>query len=154
MIGGSYRIGLRWHGGKRPRLGNANGIAWAGQSGRCDAGRCAVLVLPFDLVSILFSHSQLPRETAEHPVLPNLSRHLRAQLPRAAEFRPTKASAQGKEEDTESTLPNVPRLQPLVVTAPATMSLAAPDKPKLADVRVAAILDEMSHDCFAPECQL
>ena len=34
------------------------------------------------------------------------------------------------------------------------MSLAAPERPKLKDVGVAAILDEMSTDCFAPECEL
>lgn len=102
-----------------------------------------ILVLPFDLVSIIFSRSQLPERPKALPRPKKTSTVSGAQAP-----GPSTVSREAGHD------PTAPRLLSLIVEAPASMSLAAPHKPPQAEVRVAAILDEMSLRCFAPECKL
>jgi len=117
-----------------------------------------IFVLPFDVVSILFSRSSLPKRP----------QRTRPQKPTGAEggsprTRNSDSAASPKNGTSilsrRASLRSVtehddPSLLPMIVAAPPSMSLASPPITSVGDLRVASVLDEMSQQSFAPECHL
>ena len=130
--------------------------------GRVRSNVLRIFVLPFEIVRITFSHSSLPPKP----------RPTRATSPSGQAGGTPQAMVATRQETTSSgtaTEPNQEaptavgdmsseryghKLTPMIVTAPPAMSLAPPPVTTVKQLRVASILDEMSHQSFAPECNL
>ncbi|MEA3502463.1 MAG: glycosyltransferase, partial [Actinomycetota bacterium] len=106
-----------------------------------------IFVLPFDIVSIMFSHSNLPPRP--QPTRVKKSAGAKGASPRVGITDSAAKAAQGSTAKHRDS-----KLLPMIVAAPVSMSLAAPPVTNIRGLRVASILDEMSHQSFAPECGL
>ena len=115
--------------------------------GRVRSNILRVFVLPFDILQILFKRSSLPAKPQPTRIPPPVRS-------RRESSNTTELDSAPQPTAPRLVVPERPRMLPMTIAAPPTMSLAPPPTTTTKNLRVASILDEMSYQSFAPECQL